>query len=404
MTTVPQADAEVRLAALRAGAWLGWLSVAALLVALALGLAVEHRAAVLALVLAAAAGNALVVAVPRRWWTTAHRGERMLDAWSAGLLTLVALLVLLGGGRAGLDLLLFLVLPFLATVRREPWRSAWVAAGLASFVVVALVAPNPLPAGQVALRGCLLSAAALLAIVLADATRRVAAARAELQTKAALERALRAETHHRVKNSLQTVSDLLLLGRPDGEAGHRFDETTARIRAIAAVHRLLAEQGGTHLDAAELLELVVRGSAPDAALQADHVRLNATQAQHLGVVANELIANAAQHGAPPLTVELRDGSAVTLRVRDHGSGPDGAAPGLGLRLVRQVVEHGLGGSFALARDEPAGATVATVRFRVAATGGDTPTRPSAGGGADAGDRSAAGGADAGEADAQGAPS
>lgn len=363
MTTAPQADAEVRLAALRAGVWLGWLSVAALLAVLALGLTVQHRAVLFGLVLAAAAGNALVVAVPRRWWTMAPRGERMLDAWSAALLTLVALLTLIGGGRADLDLLLFLVLPFLATVRRERWRFAWVAAGLASFVVVALVAPDPLPAGQIALRACLLVAAALLAVVLADATRRVAAARAELQTRAALERALRAETHHRVKNSLQTVSDLLLLGRPDGEHGRRFDETTARIRAIASVHRLLAEQGGTHVDASMLLELIVQGSAPDAELRADHVWLDATQAQHLGVVANELLANALEHGAPPLAVELSGADGVTLRVRDHGRGPLTDEPGLGLRLVRQIVAHGLGGSFSLERDE-ADTTTAIVHFEV----------------------------------------
>ena len=39
----------------------------------------------------------------------------------------------------------------------------------------AAMAPDPLPAGQIALRGCLLVAATLLALVLADATPRGAA-------------------------------------------------------------------------------------------------------------------------------------------------------------------------------------------------------------------------------------
>lgn len=357
----PDVDAEVRLAAVRAGVWLGWLSVAALIGALALGLSARQREVLLGLVLAAAIANALVYAVPREWWTTARRGERMLDLWSAGLLSLVALLVMVGGGRSDLDLLLFLVLPFLATVRRDPRRTIWILAGLGTFAVVAVLAPDPLPAGQIALRACLLVAAALLALVLADATRRGAAVRAELQASAALERVLRAETHHRVKNSLQTVADLLLLGRPEGEPGQRFDETAVRIRAIGAVHRLLAEQGGTHLDGADLLDLIVRGSAPEATLSADHVLLDATRAQHLGVVANELISNAVEHGAPPLSVRLEgEGTEVTLRVRDHGAGVAGQV-GLGLALVEQIVDQGLGGSFEFGSDAGE-ATEATVRF------------------------------------------
>ncbi|MGX6450000.1 hypothetical protein ACVU7I_18340, partial [Patulibacter sp. S7RM1-6] len=59
----------------------------------------------------------------------------------------------------------------------------------------------------------------------------------------------------------------------------------------------------------------------------------------------------------------RERTAVTLTVADEGGGPSAAewaAPGLGLRLVRQVVEQGLGGT--LERDGDAG-TVA-VRFDV----------------------------------------
>src|SRR5207244_170202 len=62
-----------------------------------------------------------------------------------------------------------------------------------------------------------------------------AAARAEL------ERTLAKEANHRIKNDLQTVADLLLLGRPAGSDGTPFDDTAARIRSIATVHRLLTE-------------------------------------------------------------------------------------------------------------------------------------------------------------------
>lgn len=353
-------ELEVRLAALRVGGWLGWASVVAVLTALALGLPAQHRAVLVALVLAAAIANTLVVAVPRAWWATTRRGDRMLDVWSGGLLVFTATLVLVGGGRADLDLLLFLVLPFLATVHSGGRRAAWIAAGLCSFAVVAVVAPDPLPAGALALRGCVLVAATGLALVLAEITRRHASARAELAARAELEHALLAETHHRVKNSLQTVADLLLLGRPEGAPGRVFDETAERIRAIAIVHRLLAEERGAQVDAAVLLELIARGLAPDARLDVPAVWVDPTRAQHLGVVANELIANAVEHGDGPIDVALLGTGRMTLLVHDRGAGPGASAPGLGLQLVERVVVHGLDGTFALEHDD--GGTSARVSF------------------------------------------
>jgi Histidine kinase-like ATPase domain len=130
------------------------------------------------------------------------------------------------------------------------------------------------------------------------------------------------------------------------------------------------------------------------------------------MIAGELLTNAVRHGGPPVTVELerRDGE-VALTVRDAGRNGDaaparggavaagagaagagaapasggamaadggagaagagaagaGAAPagtsGLGLTLVRQIAERGLGGSFTLdtAGD---GSTTAALRFNV----------------------------------------
>jgi len=346
-TRTSAAELDVRLAAMRAGVWLGWLSVAAVLSGLLLDLPARHRAVLFGLIAAAAVANGLVVSVPRRWWTVEKQGERMLAAWSAGLLGLTAALVLLAGADANLDLLLFLILPFLATVHAGARRLAWLSAALVVFVVVMAAAPASLPAGEVALRGGLLAAATMLALALADLTRRTAAARAELHDRAELERVLLAEAHHRVKNSLQTVADLLLLGRPTGLAGRAFDETANRIHAIADVHRLLAEQRGSPIEASALLEIVTRGLAPQARMQAVDLRLDATCAQHVGIVANELIANAVEHGQAPIDVELRHDKEFVLSVHDRGLGANGAQPGLGLQLVQRVVEQGLHGSFTL---------------------------------------------------------
>lgn len=343
------AELEVRPAALRAGLWLGWLSVAAVFAALALDLPARHRDTLFALTAAAALANGVVSAVPRGWWTEARRGEWMLTAWSAGLLSFTAALVLLAGAHANLDLLLFLVMPFLATVHAGVRRVAWLFAALLTFAVVMAGAPGPLPAGEIALRGAILAAGTMLALVLAELTRRGAIARAELRGRAELESVLLAEAHHRVKNSLQTVADLLLLGRPAGIAGKPFDETANRIRTIAVVHRLLAERRGARIDAAVLLEIITHGLAPAARIDAVAFDLDPICAQHLGIVANELIANAVEHGRPPLEVELRRDAELVLTVRDRGAGLNGARANLGLQLVERVVEQGLGGHFILRR-------------------------------------------------------
>jgi two-component sensor histidine kinase len=201
----------------------------------------------------------------------------------------------------------------------------------------------------------------MLAVALADLNRRAATARIELNERAELERVLLAEAHHRVKNSLQTVADLLMLGRPASSEGRAFDETASRIRAIAVVHRLLAEQRGADASAAELLDLVAHGLAPDAEVIVGDERLDATRAQHVGMIANELIANAVEHGRGPIEVSLRHENGLRLTVLDHGDGPNGAAPGLGLQLVERIVSQGLHGSFVLQRTAQ-GDTEAQISF------------------------------------------
>ena len=119
-----------------------------------------------------------------------------------------------------------------------------------------------------------------------------AAARAEL------ERTLAIEANHRIKNDLQTVADLLLLGRPADGDGNAFDETAARIRSIATVHRLLAE-ADTAVDGGALLRHH-RERAHAGASRGGAGVFDPATAQKIGIVANELVTNAFQHGAPPI--------------------------------------------------------------------------------------------------------
>ena len=355
------ADLEARLGAVHAGFWLGWLSIAAVVAALALGLPTRDSEVLLVLTSAAAVANAGMTLVPWRRWLTVSRGALVLDVWSLGLIGFVSALVVTAGAHAGFDLLLFLIAPFLATVHAGRRRVLWLAAAAVAYLTVMAIAPDPLESGAVAMRLALLAAMTTLALGLARMVRREAVARARASARADLERALLAESHHRVKNSLQTVADILLLGRPADASADTFDETAERIRSIAAVHRLLAERRGAAVSGPALLRAVAAAAAVDAHVDAEEHDLDPSCAQQLGVVANELIANAARHGRPPIHVLLHGDRPMVLEVCDAGDGPRDGGERLGLQLVRQVVERGLRGTFTLSQDTPTG-TRAAVRF------------------------------------------
>ena len=355
-------DAGVSLAAARAGIWLGWFSVGAVIIALALGVGARHRVVVLVLIIGAALLDASMLVVPRTWWAIGRFRRVLFPVWSAGLLLLVGALVLVAGTRSDLGLLMFLVVAFLATIHHGRSRLAWLACAIGGLTLLEALAGG-LSAGGLLLRAVLLAGAAMLAVSLADLSRAAAAANLASQQRAELERLMLAEAHHRVKNSLQTVADLLLLARPEGADGQAFDETADRIAAIAVVHRLLAEARGASVAADELLELIVAGTAPGAEVNAVAVRLDPAVAQHVGIVANELIANAVEHGAAPVRVTLRgtDDGELELTVTDAGPGPDDHESRLGLALVQRITRQGLGGRFRLSHTAEAG-TLAQVIF------------------------------------------
>ena len=345
--------------AIRAGVWVGWLSVLAVATEVATMPDMRHRGAVFTLDVAAAAGNLVFALVPWQGWLADWRGQLLLDLWSAGLIAFVTLLCALTAGTGTeFNLLLFLVVPFLATAHSHRRRTAWLAVAGGAFTVSALVVGLSLPSAV--MRASLLAATVVLAEAFARATRVEAEGRAAAGARAELEHALLAEAHHRVKNSLQMVADLLLLARPDGTVGDPFDETAARIKGIAMVHRLLAERRGGAIGADMLLEHVAAGVDIGVGVDAVAMPLEAADAQQLGVIGNELIANAVRHGKPPVFVRLTADEDCSLVVEDAGTLRD-VPQGLGLELVRSVVQGGLNGSFDL-RSLPGGGTLAEVRF------------------------------------------
>jgi two-component sensor histidine kinase len=344
-----------RFAAVQVGYWLGWASIVVVLAELALDVGARYRWLLIGATLAAAAGNTVAMVIPWREWLATRRGRLLLDLWCGGLIAFVALLV--AGGGSTFALLLFLAVPFIAVVQIGWRRGFWLAVSAGTCAVAAALIP--LSYGATAMRLVLVAAAVAVALLLSRAIRREAAAHRVAARRAELERTLAREANHRIKNDLQTAADLLLLGRPDGDDGAAFDETAARIRSIATVHRLLTEtddrvEGGTLL-------LSITADAPvPVAVEAEPITFDAATAQKLGIVANELVTNAVRHGAPPVDVRLSGGPQTRLRVDDRGAG-SGRAGGFGLTLVQRMVEQGLKGRFEL-RALAGGGTRAEVVF------------------------------------------
>jgi two-component sensor histidine kinase len=180
------------------------------------------------------------------------------------------------------------------------------------------------------------------------------------------------EVHHRVKNNLQTVASLLRLQvRRLGDhpmAVAALEESVRRIAAIALVHETLTEEFEGAVDMADVARRVVRMLESSLGredvritLAAGSVRVDAAVATPLAVVLSELVHNSIEHGLGgrpgKITVTLRggDGRPTVLEVADDGGGSEDSEPkleasrpgGLGLRLVRALVDEELGGQFTL---------------------------------------------------------
>jgi two-component sensor histidine kinase len=216
--------------------------------------------------------------------------------------------------------------------------------------------------------------------------------RVEEQLRQALgdKEALLREVHHRVKNNLQMLCDLLYLqaeGQEDRGAEGALREAYGRIFAIARLHEQLyrSMQSG-QVNLGEYLGRLVDGLAElhgevDISLDApgEAVYLDVDRAIHVGLVANELLTNAVKHGflngqRGEVTVRVRAVETdVELQVQDTGKGVSPEidlehTKTLGLRIVRILAQR-LHGTVSIERHPH---SLFTVRFPLAP---DTPAEP-----------------------------
>lgn len=182
------------------------------------------------------------------------------------------------------------------------------------------------------------------------------------------------EIHHRVKNNLQTVASMLRLqARRSGseEVRAELEEAVRRVGAIAIVHESLAHEPGAQVDFDQVIDRIVAMSLDMLAGKGTIARqglvgsLGSEQATPLAMALAELIGNAVEHGVGEtagggeVRVSAVRGERLLIHVDDNGAGDLGAPEGLGLSIVRSLVNGELRGSLRLGPG-PLGGTRATI--------------------------------------------
>ncbi|MGQ0588601.1 MAG: sensor histidine kinase [Sphingosinicella sp.] len=161
------------------------------------------------------------------------------------------------------------------------------------------------------------------------------------------------EIDHRVMNSLQFVSGLLAMQSRSpnvGEAAEHLEQAARRVAAVAQVHRHFYADSANEIscvaylrrlcdELAAILDRVI-------VVEGNEEMVPATSIQPIGLIANELVTNAAKHGAGRIDVAFRaSADSNRLIVCDEGKGsldgfdPYAATAGLGMRVVTTLARQ-----------------------------------------------------------------
>lgn len=183
------------------------------------------------------------------------------------------------------------------------------------------------------------------------------------------------EIDHRVMNSLQFVSGLLAMQSrsPDvGEAAAHLELAAHRVSAVAQVHRHFYADAADEVSCVAYLRRLCEDLASilgrEVVVEGDGDMVPATSIQPIGLITNELVTNAAKHGAGRIDVAFRVAAGVNrLIVCDEGSGlidgfdPHSSTAGLGMRVITTLVKQLRGTLDAGPRTDGTGACL-TVNF------------------------------------------
>jgi two-component sensor histidine kinase len=174
---------------------------------------------------------------------------------------------------------------------------------------------------------------------------RQAAAQAQLMAK---------EIDHRVTNSLQFISGMLSMQTRglDRDTASHLQMAANRVGAVAQVHRHFYTHEADEVSCITFLRRLcadlsgILGTQIE--VEGDEGKVPTTRIQPIGLMLNELVANAAKHGAGNINVEYKiGGGRHELSVCDEGEGlptdfDSKNGDGLGMKVVRTLAGQ-LGG-------------------------------------------------------------
>lgn len=190
------------------------------------------------------------------------------------------------------------------------------------------------------------------------------------------------EAQHRINNNLQMIAGLLSMRDVEGDPGRATLRCLRQVRSIATVSELLGpgrpSAGPGILEflqtiATNAVQATGRSEDVDLELTGEDCALSDDAATALGIIVNELVTNAVEHGFANrargrirITVERTEGVRQVL-IWDDGVGlpqgftiPEGPDASSGLSLAASLAACGMGGSLTFGSCEQG--ALAAIRF------------------------------------------
>lgn len=186
------------------------------------------------------------------------------------------------------------------------------------------------------------------------------------------------EINHRVKNNLMAILGLLLAEQQFAQPEQRvlleehFENIARRIKGLIEVHRFLSESEWASPEISELVSHLIHAALDALSLTKQvsvqvvpsSIRVTPRQASNLTIVINELLANSLKHAlinTAMLQVSVTMSAVndmIHIEYRDNGDGYPvdvlrQEQQGVGLYLVRRIVERTLRGKLATFNDNGA---------------------------------------------------
>lgn len=180
--------------------------------------------------------------------------------------------------------------------------------------------------------------------------------------------ALLQESHHRIKNNLQAIINLIQIQKNTIENGtnptfnRSMDEITTRVKSIATVHDLISRdsRGRSVLNIKEIIKNVYSftiGFSSNVTLIDDleDILVPYNKATSIALVVSELVSNCIKHAFAPDSDNIihlscrKNADDIVLLVENNGiSMPQYLDPeksaGLGISIVTSIIKHELSGS------------------------------------------------------------